>query len=1398
MVYNIYHLSDIHIRHDNRDELMYALNKVKRHIGDDKDAIIVITGDIFDRNSGRSVQYGPITHTFHDVMSLLDNWFTVIIPGNHDIREFADIRDDLIDGLFRKSQYTNIEYINENIVIDIDGTDITFYSHNVCLPNSDFESEIDHDRINIGLFHEQPNKKRIEHYTKLYDLLLLGDRHEMKIGDKWGYPGSLIQHRMCETLNKGYLKWTVGKNIETTVEYRPLKLLSGFVNFTSSDIDKAFDEVRDKFVNIKHAVVDWRDMSTETRIEYHRRLLEEFNYEIKLPLMDNLIELPEDDEESKESSMMTLRRYIEDRCDEDHRDIMNKLLDEWQVDAPISSYKLLKLKWSNLYAYGEDNEVTFPESGRIIHLDAPNNMGKSSLIDILIFSIYGHINGSTYGKNYIQNHHSKFFECEVSMRIESDGSILTIKRYGTSKSSKRTLTHIDREGNKINPDLNADRTVKDYIHGIIGDHHQFMMYIAKQSRDYTKIDDIIHIPLMDRLESHRQDIIKRRNKIESNAPEMPKAVEKPSISREELDRSIKSIDEEISIIEGTLNEYSKFNSETINNYSHRDDIDDLKESLKEIDDKLSNLNGSRYDHGIDVDESILDHKPDTINYEDILRSIDIESTKESLRTIDEDYKIIKPLFERYSAEIEDLHRWTDLRPIKLDLDKFDDVMRLIEDTSIISYRVTMDTHPIEEEHLEEIPLLPQMMKDIRSRMESSEYMELMNDSKYRSLNMAPGIERKVDSLIISIDSEDIKRESLLRKSLDIPPITVKDPSEELLILYEERSSDNYQNHLLNSSYRPIKIGSGESIEPDDNFTPADPSLIAQESKLIADMEYIASIRNDDMNIEKLEEELKSIIIKSKRNQKYIKVKDLNGPIESIESFLRASSDSCHISKYDISKVDKDMKMSEMLNHLTEMRPAIDPSISKLLCKECVSKFALDDKSERLQHTLRYLIETRSERLSDLINELNWRRREELQAEISGMKEKIDKLNTEESVRNKLRHIRMTRCYNEDKMKSKRESMSYIKDIGDRIKLLEERKRRYEEEKTSREKALSRIPIIEDKLRRIEEARYIDRILTERAKDAKDRLSELNRERRRCDKLLSSIAIFIQSHCRLIKTMTNRYTSKRLDIIEDIKSYESALSSRRIIQNSEQHLYNIYNNLVSKRDRLVKSIESHEAYMKCHRNIDLMSRKSSLRSQLDDLIDIQELYEDYDRYIESVAQYEFNVKSLNAHKDYIRLLDKYTDEVVVNRYKRDIEYRVQLMLDKAFPDISMTLDFIIEDEVGKNSRKPKFIPRFIKDEKETLFFQQAGSIQMMIELILKLTNIIMDDSRAKFIIIDEGFGALDPERSRAFEMVFEQMKIDLQFAIVIDHTADNVTLSYDDRWTIESLAGKSKIRTLRYN
>jgi DNA repair exonuclease SbcCD ATPase subunit len=105
-------------------------------------------------------------------------------------------------------------------------------------------------------------------------------------------------------------------------------------------------------------------------------------------------------------------------------------------------WRLKKLKWDNLFNYGEGNEIDFTKIKGIVGIFGKNFSGKSSIIDSLLFAIYNNTSKNIRKNLYVINQNKKTASCSVEIQV--DGKIYEITRT-LSKYTKKLKGEVTDE-----------------------------------------------------------------------------------------------------------------------------------------------------------------------------------------------------------------------------------------------------------------------------------------------------------------------------------------------------------------------------------------------------------------------------------------------------------------------------------------------------------------------------------------------------------------------------------------------------------------------------------------------------------------------------------------------------------------------------------------------------------------------------------------------------------------------------------------------------------------------------------------------------------------------------------------------------------------------------------------
>jgi DNA repair exonuclease SbcCD ATPase subunit len=473
----IYHLADIHIRplerHNEYREVfnnLYEYLKIQNNL---KESLIVICGDIIHEKDKLTPE---LIILFREFINTLSSFTDVILfSGNHDLIENNKNRRPNLDALTVDLDNKKIFYLKKsglykygNIIFSLvsleDKGNIIKYENN--------------DKIKIALYHGM--LKEVEHSKESisendfsdFDYTLLGDIHERRFFTEKkniAYPGSLIQQNFGESHeNHGLIKWDLIKKIGEEVD---IKNNYGYItitdNFNLENLPenlrlrfyttKNVDELKNKIKQMKKTIISEKIIPFESNndiITYEKAFLENIDDEeiIKIKLPNNYQEI------------IKLHNEIKNECNFD----LNK----------ISEYQwyLKKLTFKNLFIYGENkvNEIIFDNKNGIIGILGNNAIGKSTIINIIIFALFDKISSEYHNSNVV-NKNCKFMEVTIEFRIGNINYIIHKKGY-THKTKSYEINFKKIENNKeINMNGTDKRFTQKNIDKILGSRDNFIL-----------------------------------------------------------------------------------------------------------------------------------------------------------------------------------------------------------------------------------------------------------------------------------------------------------------------------------------------------------------------------------------------------------------------------------------------------------------------------------------------------------------------------------------------------------------------------------------------------------------------------------------------------------------------------------------------------------------------------------------------------------------------------------------------------------------------------------------------------------------------------------------------------------------------------------------------------------
>ena len=419
------HLSDHQIRNFQRhDEFRKSQDFLYDSLREKKPDVIVFVGDL---------AHGK-THISPELVQMISNYLSslasiaplILIPGNHDLNLNNLSRLDTLTPIVEALRNRNIYYYKDSGVYrlpnGLNGNVVVFS----CLDDKwplveDVKQKIDpiNNQFSIGLYHGMVNGAVLQNgmivedcqYTtkqslEIVDYLMMGDIHRQQFLDdekRAAYCGSYPQQSFGEGLNKGYLLWDIESKDKHKVEFIKLPNVHPYYI-----IDLPDDILLTEQLPIQEQArirVDSRQLTPVEKSVLRKKLNKLYN--------PHEIFFKDDVNAHKQEIQTGLNIKIEDLSDvgvQDRlirgflesynlsEDMLNRVCElNSKYDSEVRQtediirnvqYRILKLKWSNITSYGEDNEFDFSERKGSIGIFGKNAVGKSSLaVDVLLSHI---------------------------------------------------------------------------------------------------------------------------------------------------------------------------------------------------------------------------------------------------------------------------------------------------------------------------------------------------------------------------------------------------------------------------------------------------------------------------------------------------------------------------------------------------------------------------------------------------------------------------------------------------------------------------------------------------------------------------------------------------------------------------------------------------------------------------------------------------------------------------------------------------------------------------------------------------------------------------------------------------------------------------------------------------
>jgi len=342
-----------------------------------------------------------------------------------------------------------------------------------------------------------------------YDIGLCGDIHlQQNILEKGNvaYAGSMIQQNLGEKLDgHGLLKWSLKtctykfKELKNEYGYVTLYIVDGklkddtildtlpsnlrirflYSNSTQSEIDKIVFKIKESHnileYNIQNsATVQMSSCSnyTDDTMNVVKKEVNIQNVDYQNELLEEIIKTEIDGVEQVEIDEIKELNKEVNKLVQNELEVKNNSYNENNLQG--NRYKFVSLEFSNLYSYGPNNYIKFIDLNGVVGIVAPNHMGKSAIIDILLYGLFDKFPRKGTIKDIVNNRKENYklrliISCGYyEYIIEKSGDRIKSGNMGKAKCEfmrRNTIT-----GEIINLAKDNIKSTRDYISQYFGNY----------------------------------------------------------------------------------------------------------------------------------------------------------------------------------------------------------------------------------------------------------------------------------------------------------------------------------------------------------------------------------------------------------------------------------------------------------------------------------------------------------------------------------------------------------------------------------------------------------------------------------------------------------------------------------------------------------------------------------------------------------------------------------------------------------------------------------------------------------------------------------------------------------------------------------------------------------------
>jgi DNA repair exonuclease SbcCD ATPase subunit len=976
----IIHVSDIHIsknasRHQEYSEVFERLYDSIKHVS--TDTLIVVTGDITHEKSQLSPDQISLVKDFFIMLSSVTN--VICIIGNHDINPNCSSIDALTSILKNLETKNKIHLLLDDKVYEYNNI---LFGLTTMFTKTVTECNIETDKIKIGLYHgiirgcttdkdfqiSNTDNFNMSDFMKHYDLCLLGDIHKFCYMNKektMAYAGSLIQQNIGENLlDHGYIMW----NLENkTSEFVRIKNDNGMIHI---DINENGIEPYDKkSIPMYPSFYLYYSNITQTKAnEYGDSFMKKYpkgkcylnsvksNVDTNITIGKGIEKKNLTDIKNNESVKKIIMEYmvkkesyqqINDTQKESLDKCMIKIIKDldYNFNSNTKNFKLKSLSFDNFFLYTDDNKIDFDKKSKIVGLVGPSYSGKSTIIDVLLYGIFGKC--SRGNKFDIVNKTCDYVSICVDFEVNTH--LYKIKRRRTiQKGNKKSTEAITIMKDNVNITNDKVDRINADIEKIVGTYDDFInvsIMLQKSCTSFADLKDTSRKELIckllkldmfnDILASAKHRVVAINKDINSYTKQ------KKSTKKQKeaiiIDAKIKLIEKELEIINNDIIKANNSEETMIKS------LDSQKAILMEYEFKAKELNKLKLVETklMNVVKAIKKLEIDTEKYNNSITTLEakVANNKNDLVKVNnkmKTYKDIDALHERFLIDKKDaIDELTDkydklltsrgaevkckynINTLKKELDKMKDSKEKMDNDN------TAAQANIKKISIKNIKFSKLDEKNYKKLQETKEILITKKEESKKINKDITTLNKKLKKLAghefdenckfcikYSVTQDKIsytnelktitENEEALQVEIDNCNDTIKKLSkyEKIYNTYIEELDKNKQNEIQLEKYKNIILINNKDIEILDGKIEKNENIISEHDK-IAEIMKQNKIINTKCNKLKVE-------IENKRNEKcteYYTFQELNKNKLMLENIIEKLNNEIKELKHDISTND---------------------------------------------------------------------------------------------------------------------------------------------------------------------------------------------------------------------------------------------------------------------------------------------------------------------------------------------------------------------------------------------------------------------------------------------------------------------------------------------------------------